>query len=270
MLAPRAHAGCHAPVKRRVRRPPCDRVPRDACREGRSPGHRHGRADGPGGAGPRRGAAARAARRPHGAAAPGPPSSPASASRMGLMPLHGAQEIATSPSIPVLYHGGSVMRNVTIHTVFWAPAGYRYDGSPGGGALGYVPLIQQFFADVAHDSGSTANVFSLLNQYGDHSGVGNYQIHYDAAVDSVADTHPYPAATNQCPSPVRGRHLRHRPPGPARGGQADRRRRSGGAGADQHLLRPAAAGRRRVHHRSAPAARRRSRAITRRSRSATG
>lgn len=120
---------------------------------------------------------------------------------LGLLPLHGAQEIATSPSIPVLYHGGAVMRNVTIHTIFWAPAGYRYDGSPGAGAPGYVPLIQQFFADVAHDSGSTGNVFSLLNQYGDQSGVGNYQIHYDEAVDSVRDTHPYPAATNQCPSP---------------------------------------------------------------------
>jgi hypothetical protein len=120
---------------------------------------------------------------------------------LGLMPLHGAQEIATSPSIPVLYHGGVVMRNVTIHTVFWAPAGYRYDGSPGAGALGYVALIQQFFSDAAHDSGSTGNVFSLLNQYGDRSGVGSYQLQYNPAVDSVADTHPYPAATNQCPSP---------------------------------------------------------------------
>ncbi len=111
------------------------------------------------------------------------------------------QEVASSPSIPVLYHGGSVMRNVTIHTVFWAPAGYHFDGSPGPGVLGYEALIQQFFADVAHDSGSTGNIFSLLNQFGDHSGDGSYQIHYDPAVDSVADTDPYPAATQQCPSP---------------------------------------------------------------------
>jgi hypothetical protein len=120
---------------------------------------------------------------------------------MGLEPLHGAQEIATGPSIPVLYHGGVVMRNVTVHTVFWAPTGYHYDGSPGAGAPGYVALIQQFFSDVAHDSGSTGNIFSLLNQFGDHSGAGAYQIHYDPSVDSVADTHPYPSATNQCPSP---------------------------------------------------------------------
>jgi hypothetical protein len=139
------------------------------------------------------------------AARPAAPSRPAFTPRvgfaLGLMPLHGAQEIAAGPSIPVLYHGGVVMRNVTIHTVFWAPAGYRYDGSPGAGALGYVALIQQFFSDAAHDSGSTGNVFSLLNQYGDRSGVGSYQLHYDPAVDSVPDTHPYPAATRQCPSP---------------------------------------------------------------------
>ncbi|HEY7813285.1 MAG TPA: hypothetical protein VIC62_08615, partial [Nakamurella sp.] len=120
---------------------------------------------------------------------------------MGLLPAHGAQEVASSPSIPVLYHGGSVMRNVTIHTVFWAPAGYHFDGSPGPGVPGYEALIQQFFADVAHDSGSTGNIFSVLNQFGDHSGDGSYQIHYDPAVDSVSDTDPYPAANQQCPSP---------------------------------------------------------------------
>jgi hypothetical protein len=120
---------------------------------------------------------------------------------LGLLPAHGAQEVASGQSIPVLYHGGVVMRDVTIHTIFWAPAGYHYDGSPSAGALGYAPLIQQFFGDVAHDSGSTSNIFSLLNQFGDHSGDGTYQIHYDPAVDSIADTHPYPAVSSQCPSP---------------------------------------------------------------------
>ncbi len=136
-----------------------------------------------------------------GAATPRPTFKPRIGFAMGLLPRHGAQEIATSPSIPVVYHGGVVMRNVTIHTIFWAPSGYHYNGSPGAGALGYVPLIQQFLTDVAHDSGSTGNIFSLLNQFGDHTGDGSYQIHYDPAVDSVTDTHPYPAAANQCPSP---------------------------------------------------------------------
>jgi hypothetical protein len=121
---------------------------------------------------------------------------------LGLLPAHGSQEVASSPSIPVLYHGGSVMRDVTLHTVFWAPAGYRFDGSPGPGVPGYAALIQQFFTDVAHDSGSTGNVFSLLNQFGDHAGNGSYQVHYDPAVDSITDTEPYPSASRQCPSPA--------------------------------------------------------------------
>ena len=136
-----------------------------------------------------------------GAVAPRPAFKPRVGFAMGLLPVHGAPEIATGPNIPVLYHGGPVMRDVTIHTVFWAPAGAHYDGSPGTSALGYVPLIQQFFSDVAHDSGSPANIFSLLNQFGDRSGDGSYQIHYDPAVDSVTDTQPYPAAAHQCPSP---------------------------------------------------------------------
>ena len=89
---------------------------------------------------------------------------------MGIEPRHGSDVAVTGPAIPAAYHGGSVMRDVTIHTVFWAPAGYRFDGPPSPGVLGYQALIQQFFTDVAHDSGTTANVFSLLDQYGDRSG----------------------------------------------------------------------------------------------------
>jgi hypothetical protein len=122
---------------------------------------------------------------------------------LGIEPAHGAQpvEIASGQNFPVVYHGGSVMRDVTIHTVFWAPSGYHFDAAPSAGTLGYQALIQQFFTDVAHDSGSTGNLFSLLDQYGDRSGVGSYDIHYSAAVDSVTDTDPYPSAARQCASP---------------------------------------------------------------------
>ncbi len=121
---------------------------------------------------------------------------------MGLEPLRGADnDTGGIPGIPAAYHGGSVMRDVTIHTVFWAPAGYRFDGSPGAGAPGYQALIQQFFTDVAHDSGATSNIFSTLDQYGDRTGVGTYDFHYDSASDSVLDTDPYPAQSRQCASP---------------------------------------------------------------------
>lgn len=121
---------------------------------------------------------------------------------MGIEPVHSAaSDTGEGRGIPAAYHGGSVMRNVTLHTVFWAPAGYRFDGSPGGGTLGYQALIEQFFADVAHDSGATSNIFSTLDQYGDHTGAGTYSIHYDPAADSLVDTHAYPAQSRQCPSP---------------------------------------------------------------------
>jgi hypothetical protein len=121
---------------------------------------------------------------------------------MGIEPVHGAaSDTGEGPGIPAAYHGGSVMRDVTIHTVFWAPAGYHFDGAPVAGSLGYQALIEQFLADVGHDSGGTSNIFSTLDQYGDHTGAGAYSLHYDPAADSLVDTHPYPAQSRQCPSP---------------------------------------------------------------------
>ncbi len=124
---------------------------------------------------------------------------------MGLMPPSGrAFDVATGAAIPVVYHGGSVMdtATVTVHTIFWAPSGYSFDGPPDSSMLGYVPLIQQFFTDVAHDSGSHTNIFSILDQYGDASAPGSTASRYDPQTDSIADTDPYPAAAAQCPSPA--------------------------------------------------------------------
>jgi hypothetical protein len=119
----------------------------------------------------------------------------------GLMPPAGTPDIAVGQPYPEVYNGGPVMRNVTVHSVFWAPSGFSFDGSPGPGVLGYVPMIQQFLTDVAHDSGSTHNVFSVLNQYGDSHGPGSYRISYSAGADTVIDTHPYPVRSHQCASP---------------------------------------------------------------------
>jgi hypothetical protein len=140
---------------------------------------------------------------------------------MGIIPAHGHFDLASGEPIDAVYHGGGVMGpSVTIHTVFWAPAGYAFGGSPGPepttgltGLLGtvgvpsspqipgYEALQQQFFADVAHDSGSQSNVFALLGQYRDRTGAGGYQLGYDPATDSINDTNPYPARAHQCASP---------------------------------------------------------------------
>ncbi len=121
---------------------------------------------------------------------------------MGLIPAHGQADPTSGVAIPVVYHGGLVMRGVTVHTIFWAPAGFGFTGSPSGGAPGYEDLQKRFLVDVAHDSGRTTNnAFSLLLQYPDASGGGQYTIAYNPATDSIDDTTPYPAKKDQCVSP---------------------------------------------------------------------
>jgi hypothetical protein len=113
----------------------------------------------------------------------------------------------------VTYHGGPTMTGgVTVHTLFWAPPGYSFQGSPGAGVLGYEPLIQQYFTDVALDStgtsgsactASSCNVFTVEPQYGwgtSPGGItsGQNTINYNSVTDTVNDTDPYPAG---CTSP---------------------------------------------------------------------
>jgi hypothetical protein len=126
---------------------------------------------------------------------------PRIAHAMGIEPKLGSVEVAAGPVTQVVYHGGSVMRNVTLHTLFWAPPGYRFDGSPGTGVLGYEPLIKQFLLDVAHDSASPRNVFSTLTQYPDGHGPGSTRMFYDPVADSVDLTAPYPTPVKRCASP---------------------------------------------------------------------
>ena len=140
---------------------------------------------------------------------------------MGLVPalsvprrMHPA-DVATGAPTPVVYHGGVVMAGgVTVHTIFWAPPGYAFLGSPGDGIPTYEGLIKQFFGDVAHDSGapgtctpSGCNEFSVLPQYAEGTSLGGvtagaYAISYDPSANSVDDTNPYPARAAQCASPA--------------------------------------------------------------------
>jgi hypothetical protein len=116
---------------------------------------------------------------------------------MGIMPPAGSQDIAIGSNFPVVYHGGAVMRpSVRIHTIFWAPPGFAFDGSPGPGLLGYEPMIQRFFSDAVHDSGATTNLFSVLGQYPDLGGANGYRFAYD----SIDATDPYPPQSRQCAS----------------------------------------------------------------------
>jgi hypothetical protein len=126
-----------------------------------------------------------------------------------------AGDVASGALTPVTYHGGPVMAGgVTIHTVFWAPPGFAFQGSPATGVPTYEGLIQQFFTDVALDSAAPGtctagdcNAFTVERQYAQGTLVGrvvpgSYAISYNAAADSIDATDPYPSKAAQCASPA--------------------------------------------------------------------
>jgi hypothetical protein len=120
---------------------------------------------------------------------------------MGILPHRGVFDPAAGTAPLVVYRGGQVMRGVTLHTVFWAAPGYRFDGSPGGGAPGYEALIKQFLVDVTRGGPANADIFSTLTQYHDRSGSGDPQLSYDPTTDSTDLATPYPGLDSQCASP---------------------------------------------------------------------
>ncbi len=89
------------------------------------------------------------------------------------------------------YNGGPVVKAHSVYLLFWqgsAKQGYTFDSD-------YRGLIEQFFADVAHDSatgplGATnGNVYSVAGEYYDSAG----HIPYSSTVGgSFLDTSPFP------------------------------------------------------------------------------
>jgi len=118
---------------------------------------------------------------------------------LGLFPSYANTDIATGAQTAADYHGGTVMAaSVTVHTIFWAPAGYSF-------TAGYEALVKQFLTDAAVASGTTSNVFSVLHQYGQQTGAatavpGSYSIAYDATSDSIDNAAAYPSSGG-CSSP---------------------------------------------------------------------
>jgi hypothetical protein len=130
----------------------------------------------------------------------------------------------------VTYRGGQTMTGgVTVHTIFWAPSGYAFQGSPDGVAPTYEGMIEQFFSDVSAGSTGTSgaagpctvqapsncNAFTVEPQYAwgtTKGGItpGDYQVNYNntqttfpagytSGDGAIVDTDPYPAGG--CTSP---------------------------------------------------------------------
>jgi len=85
----------------------------------------------------------------------------------------------------LLYHGGRILPNSTTHEIFWNPFGTTSYPA------GYVAAVSQYFTDIAHDSGSTTNVYSVARQYFDKNPNGTIKDHVNYAVTdggAVSDT----------------------------------------------------------------------------------
>lgn len=103
------------------------------------------------------------------------------------------QPCSTSESACLAYFGGPVMRTTTLTPVFWNPSGgLSYPA-------GYKSEVEQFFTDLAADSGKQSNFFSVLTQYSDKSGAISYAVTSNPGLEDV-DALPT-GSLDQCTSP---------------------------------------------------------------------
>jgi hypothetical protein len=115
-------------------------------------------------------------------ASPPSPSNPAGRMLGAVLPLNAAYKASGAGTLQ--YHGGPVEHTNRVYSIYWQPSGYTM-------ASGYTSLIDQFFGDVAADSGKTSNVYYTGTQYSDGSGKVQYSSSYGG---SVLDTDPLPAS----------------------------------------------------------------------------
>jgi len=87
------------------------------------------------------------------------------------------------------YNGGPVMPSNTNYVIYWEPP----TASPAFPS-DYRSGIDQYFGDLAHDSGTAGNVDSVATQYNDVR--GNFAAYNSTFAGSVLDTNPYPS--NRC------------------------------------------------------------------------
>jgi hypothetical protein len=85
-----------------------------------------------------------------------------------------------------------VMRTNTVYTIFWIPSGQTCHGASGTTTCAqYEAGVNQYFTDVAHDSGQAGNAYSAATQYYDATGPISYSSTF---AGSYVDTTPYPAS----------------------------------------------------------------------------
>ncbi len=98
------------------------------------------------------------------------------------MPWANGAYRATYGSGSLRYHGGPTMTTNTTYAIYWQPSNWSQQFPSG-----YSTLVDQYFGDVAADSGKTSNVYYTETQY---SGI-QYKSTF---AGSAVDTDPLPAS----------------------------------------------------------------------------
>lgn len=110
------------------------------------------------------------------------------------------EEAFFASSQDVCYRGGPVLRDPTIHLVFWQGE-VEEDISKEPHVklfpLGYIETVKRYFEDLVHDNGTQANVFAIDPQYFDENAKGElvsgeYALSFDKEVDITVDTTKFP------------------------------------------------------------------------------
>ncbi len=95
-----------------------------------------------------------------------------------------------APSSGILqYHDGPVLHASSPFLIFWDPGGQLSNADK--------TLFERYFADVAHDSGLSSNVYGVDRQFTDASGFADYSQTWSAG-HAITDTQPYPPSADQC------------------------------------------------------------------------
>jgi hypothetical protein len=105
------------------------------------------------------------------------------------------------------YRGGPVLRDPTVHLIFWQGA-VEEDISkeehvslfPGH----YIETVKRYFEDLAHDSGAQTNAFAVDPQYGDeqsgHYTPGEYALSFSGSTGVIVDNTSFPKRSSvECP-----------------------------------------------------------------------
>jgi PKD repeat protein len=102
-----------------------------------------------------------------------------------------ATQVSSSSNLQ--YHSGPVLHSSAPYLIFWAPSGESIPSS-------WESLMEQYFTDVAHDSGASSNVYGVNRQFTDAAGFADYRQIFNPSTQAIVDTQPYPAPDSSCGS----------------------------------------------------------------------